>query len=143
MRVNKYIKIIILLILIQFQSLYAAPKAPIDGSFVVTSDVKVSKPIELMLDFVTLRPFDKVGVFLRLPQGVMLLDGSKSQNFDSLKADHNKSLKYKVQIDKDEEYQVLATVKILNLGGLVYSKDFIVILNSKGNVPPAEFFIEE
>lgn len=116
---------------------------PIKGEFRVSStELNISKPIGLTLDFSLLTHFEIVGVFLTLPQGVSLLEGIASQKFNHLETNKNKILKYKVRIDSKKEYQILVTVKVLNLTDSAYSKDFVVILNSKSKTPPATLLIE-
>ncbi len=144
-KVIKSLKFFLLLILSQGYHIHAisSPSVPIEGEFRVSStDFNISKPVELTLDFSLLVHFDAIGVLLTLPQGVTLLGGRVSQEFNNLKINKNKSIKYKVRIDTDKEYQILVTVKVLNLTDSAFGKDFIIILNSKGNIPPATVFIE-
>ncbi len=140
----KNLKIFVLfVILVQYTYVYAATKAPIKGEFYVsTKNLNISKPIELTLSFALLRHFEDIEVKLTLPQGVSLLDGVSNQQFKDLEIDKSKNLKYSVHINEDKEYQILITVKVLNLIDAAYSKDFIIILNSKGNIPPPMALIE-
>lgn len=146
-KVIKSLKFFLLLMLIDGYCINAVSKSsvPIEGEFKVSStDLNISKPVELTLDFSLLVHFDTVGVTLTLPQGVTLLEGIASQKFDNLEINKNKnkSIKYKVRVDTDKEYQILVTVEVLNLIDSAFAKDFIIILNSKGNIPPATVLIE-
>ncbi len=144
-KVIKSLKFFLLLMLIDGYCINAVSKSsvPIEGEFKVSStDLNISKPVELTLDFSLLVHFDTVGVLLTLPQGVTLLEGIASQEFNNLEINKNKSIKYKVRVDTDKEYQILVTVEVLNLTDSAFGKDFIIILNSKGNIPPTTVFIE-
>ncbi len=144
-KVIKSLKFFLLLMLIDGYCINAVSKSsvPIEGEFKVSStDLNISKPVELTLDFSLLVHFDTVGVLLTLPQGVTLLEGIASQEFNNLEINKNKSIKYKVRVDTDKEYQILVTVKVLNLTDSVLSKSFIVILNSKDNIPPTTVLID-
>ena len=144
-KVIKNLKFFLLLLLIPGYCInaIAKPSVPIEGELKVSSnDLNIAKPIELILDFSLLAQFDTVGVFLTLPQGVILLEGIASQKFNHLEVNKNKSLKYKVRINTSKEYQILVTVKVLNLTDSVLSKSFIVILNSKDNIPPTTVLID-
>lgn len=144
-KVIKSLKLFLLLMLIEGYCINAVskPSVPIEGEFKVSStDLNISKPVELTLDFSLLVHFDTVGVLLTLPQGVTLLEGRVSQKFNNLEINQNKSIKYKVRIDTNKEYQILVTVKVLNLTDSAFAKDFIIILNSKGNIPPTTVLID-
>jgi type II secretory pathway component PulC len=119
------------LVMLHSTFLYAATKAPIDGSFyAVDKNLTKYRPIELVLDFSVLMNFDTVGVDLSLPKEVSLLKGELTQKLTNIEVGSSKRVRYVVEFNSDKELMILVTVKVLNLSDAVFSKDFIIMINS-------------
>jgi len=122
-------------------TLIAATKAPIEGSLYVTENkIDLLKPIDLNLDFSVLMKFKSVGVTIYFPEGVKLLQGKRVQRINKIEVNKLNSVKYQISLTEDNEYSILVNVKVLDLSNAVFSRDFILVLNSHQAVDAPVFF---